>query len=41
MGTDFDNFTDTAHQTFTFLPETVLKNRQLLKATMQKHGFTP
>jgi D-alanyl-D-alanine dipeptidase len=41
MGTDFDNFTDTAHQTFTFLPEAVLKNRQVLKATMLKHGFTP
>lgn len=41
MGTGFDNFTDSAHQNFTALPETVLKNRQLLKTTMQKHGFAP
>lgn len=41
MGTGFDNFTDTAHQTFTGLPEPVLKNRALLRSTMQKHGFTP
>ena len=41
MGTGFDNFTDTAHQNFTNLPEAVLQNRQLLKTTMQKHGFTP
>lgn len=41
MGTGFDNFTDTAHQNFTGLPEAVLKNRQLLKTTMQKHGFAP
>lgn len=41
MGTGFDNFTDTAHQTFTGLPEAVLKNRQLLKTTMQNHGFAP
>lgn len=41
MGTDFDNFTDTAHQNFTGLPAAVLKNRQLLKTTMQKHGFAP
>jgi D-alanyl-D-alanine dipeptidase len=41
MGTGFDNFTDTAHQGFTGLPDTVLKNRELLKTMMQKHGFTP
>jgi zinc D-Ala-D-Ala dipeptidase len=41
MGTGFDNFTDTAHQNFTGLPEAVLKNRQLLRYTMQKHGFAP
>ncbi|MBS1759793.1 MAG: M15 family metallopeptidase [Bacteroidetes bacterium] len=39
MGTGFDNFTDTAHQTFTKLPEEVLKNRLLLKSIMEKHGF--
>ena len=40
MGTGFDNFTDTAHHTFTQLPEPVLQNRKLLKETMQKHGFS-
>lgn len=39
MGTGFDNFTDTAHQTFTQLPEEVLQNRALLKNTMEKNGF--
>ena len=34
MGTGFDNFTDTAHQTFTNLPEEILQNRGLLKSTM-------
>jgi D-alanyl-D-alanine dipeptidase len=39
MGTGFDNFTDSAHHAFTALPEAVLKNRQLLKSTMEKYGF--
>jgi zinc D-Ala-D-Ala dipeptidase len=39
MGTGFDNFTDTAHQNFTALPENIINNRQLLKLTMEKHGF--
>ncbi len=39
MGTGFDNFTDTAHQTFTHLPEEELQNRHLLKSTMEKYGF--
>ena len=39
MGTGFDNFTDTAHQDFSALPETVLANRKLLKETMEKYGF--
>jgi D-alanyl-D-alanine dipeptidase len=39
MGTGFDNFTDTAHHTFTALPETILNNRKLLKEVMLKHGF--
>lgn len=39
MGTEFDNFTDTAHHTFTSLPVTVLNNRKLLKEVMLKHGF--
>lgn len=40
MGTGFDNFSDSAHQSFTALPTPVLANRQLLSSTMRKHGFT-
>lgn len=40
MGTGFDNFTDSAHHSFTSFPQTVLENRKLLKETMQKYGFT-
>lgn len=39
MGTGFDNFTDTAHHSFTRLPDTVLQNRTLLKSLMEKNGF--
>lgn len=39
MGTGFDNFTDSAHQSFTKLPEPVLQNRKLLKTLMEKYGF--
>jgi D-alanyl-D-alanine dipeptidase len=39
MGTGFDNFTDTAHQTFKDLPVDVLKNRKLLKTAMERWGF--
>lgn len=39
MGTGFDNFTDTAHQTFTDLPPAVLANRKLFRDIMTKHGF--
>jgi D-alanyl-D-alanine dipeptidase len=39
MGTGFDNFTDTAHQSFIHLPDSVLKNRRLLKETMERNGF--
>lgn len=39
MGTGFDNFTDTAHHSFTQLSPTVLQNRKLLKEVMQKYGF--
>lgn len=40
MGTGFDNFSDTAHHGFSHLPETVRQNRQLLKSTMERFGFT-
>jgi D-alanyl-D-alanine dipeptidase len=39
MGTGFDNFSDTAHQSFNNLPEEILQNRALLKSTMEKYGF--
>lgn len=39
MGTDFDNFTDSAHHDFTALAAEVLQNRCLLKNLMEKHGF--
>jgi D-alanyl-D-alanine dipeptidase len=41
MGTGFDNFSDTAHQTFTALPEEILRNRKLLKSLMEKYEFKP
>ena len=39
MGTGFDNFSDTAHHSFTNLPEQILQNRLLLKNLMEAHGF--
>jgi len=39
MGTGFDNFTDSAHHSFTQLPESVLQNRKLLKEIMERNGF--
>jgi len=39
MPTGFDNFTDSAHHDFVNLPDDVLKNRALLKETMEKYGF--
>ncbi len=39
MGTDFDNFTDTAHHSFQSLPLAVLRNRKLLKDAMEGAGF--
>ncbi|HSC39337.1 MAG TPA: M15 family metallopeptidase [Chitinophagaceae bacterium] len=41
MPTGFDNFTDTAHQTFMQLPFSLLENRKMLKDIMEKHGFKP
>lgn len=39
MGTDFDNFTDTAHHSFKNLPANVLQNRNFLREVMEKYGF--
>ena len=39
MGTGFDNFTDTAHHSFTALAPESLANRKKLKELMEKNGF--
>ena len=39
MGTDFDFFGKRAYHDNMDLPEEILKNRKLLKETMEKHGF--
>jgi D-alanyl-D-alanine dipeptidase len=39
MGTGFDNFTDSAHHSFTGLSPLIMANRNLLKSTMEKYGF--
>jgi D-alanyl-D-alanine dipeptidase len=39
MGTGYDNFSDTAHHIFKNLSPAVIRNRELLKTTMEKHGF--
>ena len=41
MGTGFDNFSDSAHQSFADLSNKVLENRKLLKQSMEKAGFKP
>jgi len=41
MGTEFDNFTEKAHPSYTDFPEKVLNNRKLLRNTMMKYGFHP
>ncbi|MDE3234659.1 MAG: M15 family metallopeptidase [Bacteroidota bacterium] len=39
MGTGFDNFSDSAHHSFTKFSENILHNRLLLQETMEKYGF--
>lgn len=39
MPTEFDDFTEKAHHDYMDLPENVLKNRAILKNTMEKYGF--
>lgn len=39
MGTDFDNFSDTAHHSFNQLSPEVKQNRKLLRDVMKKYGF--
>jgi zinc D-Ala-D-Ala dipeptidase len=40
MGTGFDNFSDTAHHSFTRFSEEILQNRELLRSVMEKNGFS-
>ena len=40
MPTDFDNFTYKAHKNYKPADSKVLANRELLRSTMLKHGFT-
>lgn len=39
MPTGFDNFTEKAHRDYPYLPENVIKNRELLRHAMERHGF--
>lgn len=39
MGTGFDNFSDSAHHSFTRLSSVILANRELLRTEMEKQGF--
>ncbi len=39
MGTPFDYFGEKAYQTYRNLPDTILKNRELLKNLMEKYGM--
>lgn len=41
MGTDFDNFTDSAHHDFKNFSKEILYYRQLLRSTMEAAGFNP
>jgi D-alanyl-D-alanine dipeptidase len=39
MPTPFDDFTEKAHHNYMQLDKQVLENRELLKSTMERHGF--
>lgn len=39
MPTPYDDFTEKAHQDYSDLPKEALRNRSLLRTTMEKHGF--
>jgi len=41
MPTEFDNFTSKAHQGYQNLPDSIIKNRALLKKFMEAGGFSP
>lgn len=39
MPTDYDEFTKAASHDYQDLPDSVLKNREILRSVMEKHGF--
>lgn len=39
MPTDYDEFVDAAAHDYEDLPDSVIKNRELLRSVMEKHGF--
>lgn len=39
MPTDYDDFTEKAHQDYNQLPAEIIHNRQTLRLVMEKHGF--
>ncbi len=41
MPTGYDNFSDTAHQDFMALPDSIIAHRGLLTKTMIRYGFVP
>lgn len=41
MPTPYDDFTEKAWHTYDALPDSVKRNRELLKQTMMRHGFLP
>ncbi len=41
MPTGFDNFSDSAHQDFIALPDSIITHRELLKKAMVRYGFIP
>ncbi len=41
MPTGYDDFTEKAHRDYFDLPDTLIKNRQILENVMKKYGFIP
>jgi D-alanyl-D-alanine dipeptidase len=39
MPTGFDDFSEKAHHSYNHLPDEIIRNRELLKKTMEKFGF--
>jgi D-alanyl-D-alanine dipeptidase len=41
MPTGYDDFTEKAHRDYSELPDSIIKNRELLEDIMKKYGFIP